>query len=581
MKKTRLNRKGKQVVMALCIIMIMILMLIIFVGIKLYQKYSPSKERMAYQDYFEMQNEDEVLVYMNDEILKINDEKLNVLYEDGKCYLPQDYVETNLNCRFYYDKVTDGIIFSVPDDMYYFTADATAYTTMNGQSAQTEYVVVRRVNDEFYIALDYIKEHTDINYRFYENPKRLFMWTEYLEKTYALLLKDTPIRFRGGIKSPIIADGLENQEVEVLQDLEDWIEVRTEDGYLGYVTAKAVDDTFSRTEASTFVDVEAPQATTFNGKINLVFQAIGSAAYGEAVKEAMASTSGVNVVSPTWYKLSGGEGDLSSYANADYVRACHSMNMQVWALVDDFDVTPEERLAVLSDKNARGRVINKLISEAASYGFDGINLDFENINSDTATHYLQFVRELSFVCRQNGIILSIDNYVPKEYNSHYNRKEQAFWIDYFIIMGYDEHWKGSQEAGPVASIGFVEEGIVKTLEEVPADKVINAMPYYVRVWTETKNTDGTISMSTRDLGMEAAKEQLDRNNVPIVWDETTALYYGSYEDGNTTVKIWLETEHSIEEKMKLYKNYGIAGVAGWRLGLEKKAVWSVIASYLN
>lgn len=581
MKKTRLNRKGKQVVMALCIIMIMILMLVVFVGIKLYEKYSPTKERMAYRDYFEMQNEDQLLVYMNDEVLKVNDEKLDVLYEEGRCYLPQEYVEVYLNCRFYRDEVMDCIIFSVPDDMYYFTADTAEYTTMYGETSRTDYAVVKRVNDEFYIALDYIKEHTDINYRFYENPKRLFMWTEYVEKTYALLNRDTAIRFRGGIKSPIITDGVENQEVEVLQDLEDWIEVRTEDGYLGYVTAKAVGETYKRTAESTFVEPQAPKATVFNGKINLVFQAIGSAAYGEAVKEAMSSTSGVNVVSPTWYKLSGGEGNLSSYANADYVRACHSMNMQVWALVDDFDVTAEERLAVLSDKNARTRVINRLISEAESYNFDGINLDFENINSDTASHYLQFIRELSFECRKRGIILSIDNYVPREYNSHYNRKEQAFWIDYFIIMGYDEFWKGSQEAGPVASIGFVEDGIVKTLEEVPAEKVINAMPYYVRVWTETKNTDGTVSMSTRDLGMEAAKDQLDRNNVPIVWDETVALYYGSYEDGNTTVKIWLETERSIEEKMKLYKNYGIAGVAGWRLGLEKKAVWSVIGSYLN
>lgn len=581
MKKTRLNRRGKQVVMALCIIMIIILMLLVFAGIKLYEKYSPTKERMSYEDYFEMQSEEEVLVYMNDEVLKIDDERLEVLYEDGRCYLPRSYVAAYLNCRFYQDKVTDSIIFAVPDDMYTFTADTAGYTTMNGQTEQTDYVVVKRVNDEFYIALDYIKEYTDINYRFYENPKRLLMWTEYTEKTYALLTKDTAIRFRGGIKSPIIADGVKDQEVEVLQDLEDWIEIRTEDGYMGYVTAKAVDETYTRTEVSTFVEAEAPQGTTFNGKINLVFQAIGSAAYGEAVKEAMSSTSGVNVISPTWYKLSGSDGTLTSYANADYVRACHSMDLQVWALVDDFEISTEERLAVLSDKNARAKVINRLISDAAQYGFDGINLDFEYINDDSAEHYLQFIRELSFECREKGIILSVDNYVPKEYNNHYNRKEQGFWIDYFIIMGYDEYWKGSEVAGPVASIGFVEEGIIKTLEEVPAEKVINAMPFYVRVWTETRNTDGTTTMSSRSIGMDAAKEQLDTNSVPIVWDETVGLYYGSYEDGNTTVRIWLEDERSIEEKMKLYKNYGIAGVAGWKLGLEKKAVWSVIASYLN
>jgi spore germination protein YaaH len=271
---------------------------------------------------------------------------------------------------------------------------------------------------------------------------------------------------------------------------------------------------------------------------------------------------------------------MSCYANKDYVKNCHAMGIQVWALVDDFN-SEIDRLEVLSHKDSRAKIINRLISDAQTYGYDGINIDFEKVTEQTAEHYLQFVRELSFACRSSNIILSADTYVPMSYNTHYNRKELGFWLDYIVIMGYDEHWKGDSEAGPVASIQFVENGIVNTLADVSADKVINAMPYYERVWYETKNTDGSVTVSSRDMSMEAAQSLLDSNGAKTMWDEDTCLYYGSYESNGTTVKIWLENAVTLEEKMKLYQKYNLAGVAGWRLGLENNDVWAVIESYLN
>lgn len=579
MKKTRLNRRGKQVVTAFAIILIVMLMLIAVVGVKLYRKYSPTKERMTYQDYFEMDSDDDVLVYMNDEQLDIT-----VLYDNGKCYLPREYVVSELNIRFYKDVDDNQIIFSVPDNMYTFDTDEASYTDMNGTKYDTDYVIVKsgineQGEDELFIELDYVKQYSDVEYRFYEEPNRLFMWDEYDEKMYAQINKDTVIRFRGGIKSPIIADALEGQEVEFLEDYEDWIEVRTQDGYLGYVQSKRVGEVYTRTMESTYVQQEAPEPTKFDGKINIAFNAVGSSAYS-AIDGALEGTSSINVVSPTWYSITSNDGGMSCYANKDYVKNCHAMGIQVWALVDDFN-SEIDRLEVLSHKDSRAKIINRLISDAQTYGYDGINIDFEKVTEQTAEHYLQFVRELSFACRSSNIILSADTYVPMSYNTHYNRKELGFWLDYIVIMGYDEHWKGDSEAGPVASIQFVENGIVNTLADVSADKVINAMPYYERVWYETQNTDGSVTVSSRDMSMEAAQSLLDSNGAKTMWDEDTCLYYGSYESNGTTVKIWLENAVTLEEKMKLYQKYNLAGVAGWRLGLENNDVWAVIESYLN
>lgn len=576
MKKKRLNKKGKQVVMAFCIIMIVLLMLLVFVGIRLYERYSPTKERMSYIDYFEMRSEDQVMVYMNDEELDIT-----VLVDGDRCYLPREYVDDNLNCRFYKDIAGNYIMYTVADNIYSFATDEAYYTDMNGNTVQTDYVVVKSMGDELYISIDYIKEHTDINYRYYSEPSRLIMWDQYEAKTYAKLTRDTVIRFRGGIKSPIITDGLDGQEVEFVEDYEDWIEVRTEDGYLGYVSAKAVGETYERANESTYVEGAKPVSTAFNGKINLVFHAVGGSGVGaEIVENALDSTRGVNVISPTWYKLTSNSGDMSCYANESYVDKCHEMGIQVWALVDDFDTTLD-KVAILSNKDIRAKMINRLVSDANSYGFDGINLDFEKITEETVEHYLQFVRELSFECRANNIILSIDNYTPANFNLFYNRGEQAVWADYSIIMGYDEHWSGSEEAGTVASIGYVRNGITNTLLEVPAEKIINAMPYYIRVWYETMNADGSITLTSKAVGMDAAQKLIDDNNAEMVWDEALGQYYATYNDGAVAVKIWLEDEKSIAEKMKAYKENNLAGVAGWRLGLEKEEVWSVIEEYLN
>lgn len=585
MKKTRINRRGKQVLAALGIFFIIFILLGSFIGIKVYQKYSPTKERMAYKDYFEMKSLDDVLVYLNDEPLMIEvdgqSQMLRVLYEDGRCYLPRTYVEKNLNCRFYEEKNDNQVKYTFADNIYEFTTNGTTYTDMYGKSGNTDYVVVKQVDKEFYIAIDYVKEHADFEYRFYQEPNRLFMWTEYEEKTFAKLNKDTAIRFRGGIKSPIIFDGKKDQEVEFLEDLEDWIEVRTEDGYLGYVKAGRLGNTYTRTMTSSYVEDAKPAQTKFNGKINLVFQSIGSAAYASP-DEALKSTKGVNVISPTWYMFADNSGNLTSFANKEYVKKCHAMGVQVWALVKDFDSSVEiDKMALFSNKDVRKKIINRLISDAKEYGFDGINIDFEKIDRDLAPHYLQMIRELSFECRDNNIILSIDNYAPANFNLYYNRGEQGIWADYLVIMGYDEHYSGSPEAGPVASLGYVRDGVVNTLKEVPAEKVINAMPFYVRVWKEVKNSDGSITLSSRALGMAAAKEILDKAKVPIQWDEEKGLYYGAVEDGNETTRIWLEDDRSIEEKMKVYKENNLAGVGGWRLGLEKRSTWDIIAKYLN
>ena len=173
------------------------------------------------------------------------------------------------------------------------------------------------------------------------------------------------------------------------------------------------------------------------------------------------------------------------------------------------------------------------MKEADTYGFDGFNLDFESLKSSAGPHYVQFIREMSVSCRQKGLVLSVDDYVPAVYSAFYNRKEQGIVADYVIVMGYDEHFAGG-DAGSVASISYVENGITGTLKEVPKEKLINSVPFYTRVWTEK---DG--KTTSKAYGMTAAKKWVDENNVELTWQDKVGQYYGEIENENGVQKLSL------------------------------------------
>ena len=199
---------------------------------------------------------------------------------------------------------------------------------------------------------------------------------------------------------------------------------------------------------------------------------------------------------------------------------------------------------------------------------------------ETGPHYIQFLRELSVKCRTNGIVLSVDNYVPASYNAFYDREEQGEIVDYVIIMGYDEHHSRSETAGSVASIGYTREALENTLEEVPAEKIIMGIPFYTRLWREA-TIDGVTSLSSEALSMASAESVIEQYGAEPVWDEETGQYYIEYERDGAVYKMWQEEERSIEEKMKVIHDAQIAGVAAWRLGYETPEIWNVILRYVN
>ena len=487
------------------------------------------------------------------------DEKALVVGE--RVYLPLDVVNTYLNQRYYWDAANKQILYATPSEVI----------TAAAASEAGDQVWLK--DDRVYLNLSYVQQYTDIDAYIYKDPYRVAIQYQFDKIKTVKAEKNIAVRYRGGIKSSILTEVKKGTKLRLLEELEDWDQVATDDGYIGYVEKKKVgkveETTFERNfqgEEYTYITMDDP--------VNMVWHQVTSTDANAYLEDAIANMTGVNVISPTWFCLTDTAGNISNIASADYVAKAHEKGLKVWGLIDNFtqDVSTME---TLSNTASRQNLITQLIQAAVNVGLDGINVDFESLSEDVGIHFLEFLRELSVECHKNNLVLSVDNPVPEDFTSHYDRAEQGRVVDYVIIMGYDEHYSGS-DAGSVASLPWVEQGIQDTLEEVPADRVINAVPFYTRLW---KTTGGAVTSEA--IGMDQAQQVISEKNVETYWDKNTSQNYGTYEEDNSTYQIWLEDAESIAAKVKLASKYKLAGVAAWKLGFENSGIWQVITDNLQ
>ena len=547
-------------------------------GAKLLEKYSYSKERADLTEYFGIAGENDVPIILQDEQIE---EHAKIF--DGICYFDMATVHKYFNDRFYEDKSENSLLYTTPDMVYanvIGTGTVTGYDADFVESGESyDYTISRYEGEALYIAADFVKKYANFSYELFTEPNHMQIYTEWDRRQTASVTKDTQVRYQGGIKSDILTDVSAGYQVIILEEMETWTKVKTQDSVIGYVENKRLGE---KTEeepvpVTDYVEPEYP-SNTRDYKINLGWHVIGGVDGNQTLESVVSQTKGLNVISPTWFRLTGNEGEFTSFASTDYVDRAHGMGLEVWALMSNVEAESADvdMYELLSRTHSRWNLISNLIAAAREYNLDGINIDFENISLDAGEPFIQFIRELSVPCRRYGIVLSVDNYVPMGHTDHYDRAEQGVVADYVIIMGYDEHYAGSDEAGSVASINFVENGIKNTVAEVPPEKVINGIPFYTRIWKS-----GAEGLSSEAVTMGMAQEFVENHGIAVRWDEATCQNYGEIQENDTFYQVWLEDADSIRVKLNIMQNYDIAGVAAWRLGHESANVWDVIEEYMN
>lgn len=567
-----MDKRFKVAVIGTVIAFIIIAIIVISAVVKM---LTPSKEKLSLTDYYQVEAS-EVLILLQDEIY----DKKGLLI-NGNVYIDYDTVVENFNYRFYWDSKENILTYTTPTEIIRAEAGVSEYKVTKSTietGVKADGPIVEVFADQVYLSLDFVQQYSDLTFQYYDSPNRVvinYIWGDYL---YTEVSKATQLRSEPDIKSPILMElsvgtslmYVDNEEVPK----KGFIKVMTTDGIKGYVKSKNTKEAIYQTLSSSY---QAPEYTSQSRAeaINMVFHQVFNVDASDKLEGLISATKGVNVISPTWFSITDNHGTISSLATEKYVTKAQQLGLEVWALVDDFskDVSMKE---LLSHTSRRDSLSNALIEKALEYKLNGLNIDFEKIPQEAGEDYIQFLRELSVKCRNNGIVLSVDSYVPSAYTEYYNRTEQGKVVDYIVVMAYDEHYAGSEVAGPVSSLGFVSDAVNNILTMVPKDKVIIAIPFYTRLWKETGG-----EVTSESYAMTPAQQMIDDNGLEAVWDDASGCYYVEYQKDGATYRMWQEESTSIEKKMKVIYDADVAGVAEWKLGLETEAIWDIIIKYLK
>lgn len=545
-------------------------------AIALVNKYTPSETMRPLNNYYDVAS-DEAVVLLENEIYGER-----AMLRDGGIYLTLETIDSLFNDKFYLDEAEQLLSYTLPEELIQVEKGQAFYYS-NKEVVELPHPAFIELDGICYLSLDFTEMVSDMSYQFYENPNRVVIhhqWIDFLY--YDTVAEETPIRFEPDIKSDILRLVPTGEKLYYIGGTgaggRSFIKVMTQDGIYGYVQKMFLGESY-------YDVLESPYAepvytyTTLDEKVMLGWHQVTAPNANEKLEQMVEHAKEMNVISPTWYRLGDTEGNLISLADADYVKRAHDMGLQVWALIDNFD-SQVSTFELLSSSSARTALIDNMMAEAEKIGFDGWNIDFETLTSATGPHYIQFIKELSVRCRNEGIILSVDNYVPAPYNEFYDLETQGKVVDYVIIMAYDEHYAGSKTAGSVASLNFLKDAVNNTLAKMPKERIVMAIPFYTRLWKEQEE-GGQTKLSSEALTMSGAKDTLKRNGVEAEWNADTGQNYAEYSKNGATYKIWLEDVDSLHERMKVIAGADVAGVAAWRLGFESEEIWPIMDAYIN
>lgn len=588
-ERARMRRRRKRQRMIRFVLLI-ILIIAAIAGIILWKRYSPSKEQYDMKKYYGIEKDGQVGITVDNKVVEAEGKLAG-----GKVYVAYNIVRDYINSRFYWDPNENVLLYMLPEDMISVDVGSKDYSISRKKKSE-DYVILKTEGNTAYIALDFVQQYTNIDYEVSNNPDHVMIRTKWGKTDVATVKKNTQVRYQGGVKSPVLAELKKKDEVTVVESEQNWKKVRTADGVIGYVKNKALKNEEKKNITRKFEEQDYSNISK-DYTINMAWHNVTNQDANNAVAQRIAQTKGLTTLAPTWIHVADTNGNISSIASADYVSYAHKQNVEVWMTVRDFDggiSSEKESYELLSYTSRRETLITQLIAEALRVGGDGINVDFEKISDKCGEHYIEFIRELSVKCRQNGLVLSVDNYVPKSFNTQYDRKEQGIVADYVVIMGYDEYYAGSPEAGPVSSYNYVKEGITETLKEVPAEKVISGIPFFTRLWKETPKTEEELksdkgtdaeqysaTVESDAYGMDNAQAIVKQAGVDTTWDKKVGQNYATWEADGSKYEIWLEDSKSIEAKLKLMKKYKLAGTAEWSLGQESSDIWNLIQKYVN
>lgn len=519
---------------------------------------------------YSMQNTPEPSIYFEGEIYR---EK--AFYHEEILYIPLNFIKAHLDPTILLDEKNQMVIITTDKNVFHLPLGARS-GLKNLEPYSFTYPVLQKENGVYlplvpldsYYSLEVIRDEkgSAISIRSADKPVQT-----------GIVGKDSRVRLEPKLVSPWLWEVKKDEKVKILKERNGRYWVQTEDGRMGYIDKKKIvlGDIVLRETPITVYHPWNP----LGEPIILTWEVAGRTTVNP---QNMGDITGVQVLSPTWFHLQE-NGIIQNQADMRYVKWAHTAGKQVWGLFDN-SFNPAMTSTFLHDATLRIKAIKQLLSYVDLYQLDGINIDFENMYLKDKDAFVQFIRELAPLLHEKDRTLTVDvtfHSLSETWSMCYDRKNIAKYADYLMVMAYDEHGGSSLKAGSVASLSWVEQGLRRMLEEVPADKLLLGVPFYTRLWTEETDEQGGKKVTSRALSMEKAESWVKEKGAAVVDDAVTGQRYVEVKEGNRIYRMWLEDAYSLKKRVELMKKYRLAGLAAWRRGFEKDGIWPAVAELAN
>jgi spore germination protein YaaH len=565
------------------------LVLLAILAVFLVLHFTPSKEKYSRTGYFGIADESQTGLIVDDSRVSAFPQQF-----ESSWYIDLDTVYSSICNKFYYDG--EALLYTGPLTTWEAVPGEQKYTDTDGNVTETDYTPCILSGNTLYISTDYLQQ---IGYAYCTvDEEENFLWiqTSFGTVTTAELKKNEALRTGSGIKNAVIENLEKGSTVTILEEGSRWDMVQSEDGLIGCVRKNRLTDP-AETEKTTPDGRSLPEYTTrlLDETVVMAWHQVFTVSGIDSLPEYLERADSMNVITPTWITVADTVGNIQSLADPDYVAMAHEAGVQVWVMVDNINIDIDDA-QLLGTTSHRRTLTENIISETLRVGADGVNLDFESVGSDNAESLLQFIRELSAACRRNSLTFSIDNYSPMPHTAYYDRTQQGQIIDYVIVMAYDEHYAGGETAGSTSSISWVKQSAERTIEEVPAERVIVGLPFYTRLWKETpeayaddgatlvtndNSPFGTYELTSTEVGMTTAEQIPAEHGVIPEWLDEEQQFYAEYTEDHSRYRIWIEDAYSIAIKTETALSYNTAGVAYFKLGLDTADAWEAIDAVLS
>ena len=527
-------------------------------------KYRPSDEVISFSDEMYLMVED-VLIEDGEPVLLVDD----ILY------FSFETIKTYFDDEIYYDDLEETLILTNKERVKRFKLD-TNEASINSK----EYLInhpVRLIHDKVYLPVDVFEDDYEIEINYFPDTNAVVVdYTDIYYLSGEIVLEGSSIRSDLDIKAPILINELEvGRRIYIYGEYENWYKVRTMDGIPGFIEKKYVKVNHTKDIYKTkLLDREEP-IVDIEGKINLTwdytYRKLSNVDNIQVIE-------GVNIISPTWFSITDSDGTIYDKGNREYVSQYKNLAYEIWPLIDN-SFNPDLTHDLLKSSKSREALIDDILDIYLDYGFQGINIDFENIYLADKDLLTQFLRELYPIFKEHDLIVSMavtGISMSENWSMSYDRERLTEATDYLMLMAYDQHWATSPIAGSVAQYTWVESSLQDVLELIPNERLILAVPYYTRLWVEEAG-----NMTSQALSMEGANNFIKANNIDLEWDDISKQYYAELEKDDKIYRIWLEDNNSLKYKASLINKYDLAGIASWRKGFETEDVWETIASVVN